>query len=190
MNATERSSGDMHVALLRGVNVGGNKRVPMADLREVCEELRWVRIATYIQSGNVVFAAKGRASALEAALEAAIEERFGFGVPVIVRPAAWWLREAAGSPFVDAENARANLLHLGVAKGKPASGAAKALAPYCTRGERVVIRGDAIWIDYRDGVARSKLLPAVVDRAVGSVVTMRNWKSVGAIAQLLRSGPA
>ncbi len=188
MSAAKAARAGLRVALLRGVNVGGSKRVPMAELRDLAEALGWQSVRTYIQSGNVVFAAKGSHAALEGALEAAIEEHFGFAVPVIVRPAAWWLHEAAGSPFADAESARANLLHLGAAKEEPASGAVKLLAPYCTRGERVVIRGDAIWIDYRSGVAGSKLLPAVVDRAVGSVVTMRNWKSVGAIAELLRSG--
>lgn len=177
---------DRHIALLRGINVGGNKKVPMAALREIAAELGWKSVATYIQSGNVVFTAKGKADALAAKLERAIEAKFGFAVPVVVCDGADWLAWAKGSPFADAETARANLLHLGVSKSAPKSDAAKALAPYCTQGERVAIRGAAIWIDFANGVARSKLTPAVLDRCVGSTVTMRNWKSVQAIAAMLR----
>jgi len=177
---------DLRVALLRGINVGGNKKVPMAELRDLAAELGWKDVATYIQSGNVVFAAKGAVAALATKLERAIETRFGFVVPVVVLDGADWLTFAKGSPFADAESARPNLLHLGLAKAAPKADAAKVLAPYCTQGERVSIRGAAIWIDFGNGVARSKVTPAVLDRCVGSPVTLRNWKSVQAIASLLR----
>ena len=176
----------LHLALLRGINVGGNKKVPMAELRSLAEGLGWQQVATYIQSGNLLFAATGKPASFEAALERTLAKHFGFEVPVIVRAAAAWLAAAAGSPFADAERERPNLLHRGCSKSKPAAAAAKSLAAYCTHGERVVVRGDTIWIDYREGVARSKVSPAVLDRAVGSTVTLRNWKSVQAIAALLR----
>ncbi len=175
----------LHVALLRGVNVGGNKKVPMADLRELATGLGWSRVATYIPSGNVVFTASGKPASLEAALEKAIAKHFGSPVPVVVRTGAEWLGWAKGSPFPDAEAARGNLLHLGVSKVAPKAGAVKALAPYCTQGERVVVRDGAVWVDYQNGVARSKLTPAVLDRVVGSSVTLRNWKTVQAIAALV-----
>ena len=75
------------VALLRAVNVGGRK-LPMAELRALCAELGWEDVATYIQSGNVVFAAGGKAAAIEAALEDAIRSVSAIDVPVIVRTAA------------------------------------------------------------------------------------------------------
>src|SRR5687768_17740812 len=75
------------VALLRAVNVGGRK-LAMAALREACADLGWEDVATYIQSGNLVFLAKGRPAALETALEQSIGENFGLEVPVIVRTAA------------------------------------------------------------------------------------------------------
>ncbi|HEX5054232.1 MAG TPA: DUF1697 domain-containing protein [Planctomycetota bacterium] len=175
------------VALLRGINVGGNKKVPMAELRELAEGLGWQRVATYIQSGNVVFCAKGSVSVLEERLEQAIERHFGFAVPVIVVAGSQWAAFAARSPFAAAETERPNLLHLGVAKAAPRADAAKALSPYCTNGERVVIRGGAIWIDFPEGVGRSKVTPAVLDRTIGSTVTLRNWKTVQQIAAMLRA---
>lgn len=172
------------VALLRGINVGGNKKVPMAELRELAGKLGWQQVATYIASGNVLFAGKQTAAAAERALEQAIARHFGFEVPVVVRTAAQWRAFAAGSPFRDAEKARPNALHLGSSKATPGRGAAAALQQYAKSGERIVIDGGAIWIDFAGGVAGSKLTPAVLDRLVGSPVTMRNWKTVQAIAGL------
>lgn len=77
-----------YVALLRGINVGGKRKVPMADLRTAFEALGYDDVATYIQSGNVVFRTGDARAGLEAAIEAALDERFGFPVPVVVRSAA------------------------------------------------------------------------------------------------------
>ena len=157
----------------------------MVELRTLAGDLGWTDVATYIQSGNLAFTAKGKPAALEGALERAIEAHFGFAVPVLVRSAAQWLGYARRSAFPAAESARPNLLHLVLAKHPPAPEASKALAPYCQAGERVLVRGDAIWVDFAAGVAKSKLTPAVLDRAFGSTVTARNWKTVRAIAAML-----
>lgn len=170
------------IALLRGINVGGNKKVPMATLRTLAERLGWRSPQTYVQSGNLVFAAKGAAAALEAALESELLREFGFPVPVVVRTAARWLEHAEGSPFVQAQRTRPAALHLGLAKKRLGRGVAAALQPYCTNGERVECEPDALWIDFQGGVARSKVTSAVLDRAVGSIVTLRNWNTVVELA--------
>jgi uncharacterized protein (DUF1697 family) len=178
------AAGGVFVALLRGINVGGSKRVPMAALRELAAELGLADVATLIQSGNVVFRGRGGAAELETAIERAIERRFGFAVPVVVRSAAQWRGHAAGHPFGDAAPAG---LHLGVSKLPPRRGAVQALAPYCRAGERVAIARNAIWIDFAGGVARSKLTSAVLDREVGSTVTLRNWRTAQQIAAIVSS---
>jgi uncharacterized protein (DUF1697 family) len=183
-----RKDGASVVALLRGINVVGKKKVPMATLRSLAEELGWRNVATYINSGNLVCAASGAPAKLAKSLEAAIEEEFGFDVAVIVRTAAEWRRYAAGSAFADAETTRPNHILLALAQGAPPKDAARALQPYCAGGERVAVRGDALWIDYASGVGRSKLTPAVLDRAVGSPVTARNWNTVQALARMLEDG--
>ena len=87
------------IALLRGINVGGHALVPMARLRDICAGLGWNEVETYIQSGNVVFEASGKAAALEAALEKALAGAFGFAPAVIVRSAAQVRALAAANPF-------------------------------------------------------------------------------------------
>lgn len=191
MAANEQAPpGEVRVALLRGINVGGHRKVPMAQLRVLALRLGWSHVATCIQSGNLVFTANGDAEAAARQLEQAIELHFGFVVPVVVRSGAAWLRAAATCPFAEAAAERADLVHLGCSQRPPRAGALQDLAPYCRAGERIVLQDDAIWIDYAGGVARSKLTPAVLDRAIGSPVTLRNLKTVQAIAGLVQAAGA
>ena len=171
------------IALLRAVNVGGRK-VPMAELRAVCEGLGWEKVATYIQSGNIVFDAKGKAEALESELEKAIKERFGFEVPAMVRSAAEWRAMLAANPFAKEAESGLNWVLIGLAKRKIPAEAAEAIAAKGIAGERVEAAGDALWFQYPEGVGTSKLTPALIDRAAGSPVTARNWRTALALQEM------
>lgn len=173
-----------YVALLRAVNVGGAK-LPMAELRGVCGALGWENVATYIQSGNVIFDSPSKPAALEAALEAAVKERFGFERPVIVRSAKQWADYAAGSPFPEEEAERPNYLLLGLAKSPVAAGAAEALQARGAAGEQVRQTRDALWFFFPDGSGVSKLTPKAIEKAAGSPVTTRNWRTVLKIQEML-----
>jgi uncharacterized protein (DUF1697 family) len=173
-----------YLALLRGINVGGNKKVPMATLRELAGKLGYSDVSSYIQSGNLLLTATASAAELTQALEQGIAKTFGFSVEVIVRTAAQW--QAYQQPsFADAANVRPNLLLLGAAKAPVKAGCADELTRYAKAGERIAVGKDAIWIDFAAGVGKSKLTPAVIDRAAGSTVTMRNWTTVQTLAELL-----
>jgi uncharacterized protein (DUF1697 family) len=165
------------IALLRAVNVGGRK-LPMAELRALCGELGWEDVETYIQSGNLVFTAAGRAGALEEALEQAIEERFGLDVPVMVRTAAQWAACAAANPFPKVAADEPNRLQLLVSKETPRGDAAERLMERARAGEVVKAAGGALWFHFPEGVGTSKLLPALIDKAAGSPSTSRNWRTV------------
>ena len=173
------------IALLRAVNVGGRK-VPMAELRAVCEGLGWEKVETYIQSGNIVFDAKGKAEALESELEKAIKERFGFEVPAMVRSAAEWRAMLAANPFAKEAESGPNWVLIGLAKRKVSEEAAEAIAAKGIAGERVEAAGDALWFHYPKGVGTSKLTPALIDRAAGSPVTARNWRTVLTLQEMAK----
>ncbi|WP_428266034.1 DUF1697 domain-containing protein [Haliangium sp.] len=173
------------IALLRGINVGGHKKVPMAELRALATDLGFADVATYIQSGNLVFSTDLAPESAESALEAAIADHFGFSADVVVRTGAQWRRYASGSPFPDAERERPKLLHLGLPKRAAAPTAAETLLRYAAPNERIEVEADALWIDFASGAARSKLSPAVLNRALGSPVTMRNWRTVHKLVELL-----
>lgn len=174
-----------HVALLRAVNVGGRK-LPMAALRELCEGLGWREVSTYIQSGNVLFSADAKPPSLETALEKAIAEQFPLEVPVIVRTAAQWARYAEAGPFPKAARDEPSRLMLLVSKAPPAAGAEEAIQAKAAAGEAVRRAGDALWIHYPEGAGRSKLTPSLIDRAVGSPATARNYRTVAKLAEMLR----
>ncbi|HEY4157690.1 MAG TPA: DUF1697 domain-containing protein [Polyangiaceae bacterium] len=172
------------IVLLRGINVGGHKSVPMKALRALAEKLGFGRVETYIQSGNMVFVAELKREAVEAALERALRAEFGFDVAVVARTEAEWRAYAQKSPFREAEQTHPHLLLLGLAKRPAQSGAASKLAAYAKAGERVRVVNDALWIDFPAGIARSKLSPAVLDRALGSPVTARNWRTLQKLAAM------
>ena len=172
------------VALLRGVNVGGHKKIPMAELREVATRCGFESVATYIQSGNLVFGAGGKAASVGATLEKAIAERFGHEVAVIVRTEKEWSRVCAGNPFEEEEPNRV-VAHL--SRARPAREAVALLRGRARSGERIEAVDWTIWVHYPEGQGRSDLSPAFFDRAVGSPVTARNWNTIQKLAALLRA---
>lgn len=172
----------IHVALIRGVNVGGHNRLPMAGLRTLCGELGWDDVRTCVASGNVVFRAAGPVSALESELERGIGRRFGLEVAVVVRTAESWRALVASNPFPDASFAEPNRVALILSKSPPLSNAVPDLRERAAAGERVERAGDAIWIHYPGGAGRSRLSPATMERLVGSPVTARNWRTVRKLA--------
>jgi len=152
------------ILLLRAINVGGRK-LEMKPLRDAAQANGFPDLVTYIQSGNLIFTAKGDEARVESAIEALIAGEFGLEAIAIARTAEHFARIAAANPFPDAEP---RLLHLCLAKAKPAAGTAEALAARAQGGERIAVAGGELWIDFADsGVARSKLTPGAIDKAAG-----------------------
>lgn len=179
-----------YVALLRGINVGGRNKLPMAEVRSVCSALGWDEVETYIQSGNVLFTAEKKGAELEIELEQAIEQHFRLDVPVIVRSADDWSTYLGTNPFPEASATEPNLVMLALSKNGMNPETAKSLQERAGAGERLEEAKGALWIFYPNGSGRSKLSPALLDRAAGSAVTTRNWRTVLKLAELLglRSG--
>lgn len=177
---------DTFIALLRGINVGGHNKIPMAELRSMCADLGWDDVQSYIQSGNLVFKASSTPANLETKLEGAIERRFDLSIPVIVRTGADWLAYVKGNPFPEASQREPNLVMLILSKALPNRDAVEGLQERGLNDERIVQEGDALWIHYPAGSGRSKLSPALLDRLVGSTVTARNWRTVLKLDELVR----
>jgi uncharacterized protein (DUF1697 family) len=174
------------VALLRGINVGGHNRIPMPELRALCTKAGWIDVQTFIQSGNLVFAADATPATLEAELERAIKNRFNLSIPVIVRPASAWASYLKNNPFPKESAKEPQFVQLALSKNPPKADAAKELQERAANGEKIVPKGDALWIYFQTGVGKSRLSPALFDRLVGSPVTMRNWHTVLKLTELMR----
>ena len=172
-----------YVALLRGINVGGHRKVPMAALRETAESLGFDKVRTYVASGNLVFESGKSAGALETALEKAIEARFGFPVDVIVRSATQWAALVAANPLKEESEKEPGFVHLSVGRKAPTKADIAALSARAGANERVVSAGGAIWIWYGDGAGRSKIGSG---KATG-IWTARNWRTVLTLKEMLEA---
>lgn len=172
-----------HIALLRGINVGGHRRVPMAELRALVASLGYAEVASYIQSGNLVFGATADESSIVVTLEGAIEDVFGFAVPVIVRSAEEMAGVAAAHPLVDtaAHPRRAMVAFL---DRVPEVDLATVIEAEAYLPDRFVASGREVYLDYPDGSARSKLTHSLLEGTLDVRATIRNWNTVTKLADL------
>lgn len=165
------------MALLRGINVGGAHRVPMAELRSLLSDAGYGNVRTYVQSGNVVLESEDGAAAVQSALSGLISGRFGFQVPVVVRSRAQLAKVVEGDPFgtIVTEPKLYQVTFLDAALPAAARQRIDALP---RDSEQLVIRGREIYTWYPDGIARSKLGAALAAKGLGVTATARNWRTV------------
>jgi uncharacterized protein (DUF1697 family) len=178
----------IQVALLRGVNVGGNRKVAMADLRAAVTEMGFTDVQSLLQSGNLVFRAAGRAggATLERALEHGVEQRLGVGTDFHVRTVAEWEAAIAANPFpAEARRDPGHLLVLFM-KEAPTPKAVHTLQAAITGRERVRAEGRQAYLVYPDGAGRSRVTTAVLDKHLGGRGTARNWNTVLKLAELAK----
>jgi uncharacterized protein (DUF1697 family) len=173
-----------HIALLRAVNVGGTGKVKMAELREMAEAMGFTEVETLLQSGNLVFAAKGKDENLEGRLEAELEAKLKVKAAVMVRSATAWREIIEANPFPKAAHADPSHLLVAPLKAKPATGAEAALQVAIRGPETAKVVGEAAYIVYPDGIGRSKLTSAVIEAKLGVKATGRNWNTVLKLAEM------
>ena len=161
-----------YVALLRGVNVGGNRKLPMADLRDLFVARGYDDVETYIQSGNVVFSSARKPP--PTALETAIADQFGLSVTVVLRTAAQMKQVVEANPFPDADP---KTLHVGFMASKPAKSTVASLDGEAFEPDAFAIAGDTLYLHLPNGLGRAKL-PAYLDRKIKIPTTVRNWNTV------------
>ncbi len=178
-----RAKPTTYVALLRGINLGSRKRVAMADLRKLVEELGCTDVRTYVQSGNVVFRSDRRAPQLGQAIEKAIEKRLGHDVAVVIRTDRQLRKLVADNPFVR-KKARPNTLYATFLAEKPDAARVRKLRERDFGPELWERVGEDICLFFPNGYGRVKLNNAMIERQLGVPATTRNWRTVTAIAEL------
>jgi uncharacterized protein (DUF1697 family) len=169
-----------YAALLRGINVGGSKKVPMAELRALMEDLGHDGVRTYLQSGQAVFTAvHGDEESLAAELAQAIEKRFGFPVDVIVRDHAYLRAVAEACPFPAAE-LEARQLHLTYYSAPVDEARFADIDQAAFLPEEFRLGDRALYLYAPDGLGRSKLAEQLSRRRLnkGLIATSRNWNTV------------
>jgi uncharacterized protein (DUF1697 family) len=178
-----------YAALLRGINVGGNKKLPMAELRTLLEGLGHESVRTYLQSGQAVFTSgHGDEESLAAELAQAIEKRFGFTVDVIVRDHAYLSAIADNCPFPAAE-LEAKQLHVTYFSAPPGEARFTELDQAAYLPEEFRLGDRALYLYAPDGLGRSKLGAELARprRNKGLIATSRNWNTVLKLVELTGS---
>lgn len=169
-----------HVALLRGINVGGRGIVSMAALRELFESLGHVEVTTLIQSGNVVFTSPEPVE--PGSLDAAIRERFAVNCTVVVVDQDELDRVVSDNPFTGHEP---TTVHVGFMAEPPSRSAVAALHTADLAPEQHVAHGRQIYLHLPNGMGRARS-PSYLERRLRMPITFRNWSTVTKLAGLAR----
>ena len=174
--------GSAIVILLRGINVGGKAKLPMAQLREIAEGIGLADVQTYIQSGNLVATASVAPATVAEQLRAAIEKATGLDVPIIVRTVTQWRDVIDANPFPGAASI-GTTLHVtfldGAAPDELVGFDAAEFAP-----EEFAVVGSELYLHLPDGMGRSKLAVKLHRLPGASTGTARNWNTVRKLAEL------
>jgi uncharacterized protein (DUF1697 family) len=177
----------IYISMLRGINVGGHKRIKMDQLRQSFEALGFEQVKTYIQSGNVVFkAGKTSTSALSNKIEKKLLSDFGFSASVVSRTSDEMDSTIENNPFLKERDIDAEKLHVTFMSEAPAAAALKKLADLMVEPDRFCCSGKELFFYLPNGVSGSVLMKKPVDRVLGVVITTRNWKTVNSLHQMCR----
>lgn len=169
------------IALLRGINVIGNNRLPMKELSALLTGLGLRDVQTYIQSGNVVFHSNAKnKTALAARISSAIEAQHGFAPQVLLLDAAELHQAMAGNPYPEAAPRTLHLFFLAEAPRHPDL---KALEAIRTESERFKLAGKVFYLHTPDGFGPSRLAGRV-EKSLGVAATARNWNTVCKLAEM------
>lgn len=176
----------IHIALIRGVNLGGRNMVVMADLRGACERLGLKNPRTLLQSGNLVVESSGSPAQIEARLETGLAKHFGRELEFFVRSPKEWDTIIKDNPFPKEAKTDPGYLHLLCLKHKVNASSVRELRARIRGPETVEAWGREAYVVYPDGAGRSKLTVAFIDRTLGTRCTARNWNTVLKLAALVR----
>lgn len=179
----------IHIALLRGINVGGNQMVAMSELRALATALGMSNVRTLLQSGNLVFdSSRKTAQQLERLLEVEVAKRFGSTIGVFVRTADEWKTVVARNPFVAEAAADPGRLVVMFFKDPCAVKQVSALEAAVVGPERIRAVGRHLYLVYPDGMGKSKLTNVVIEKTLGMRGTARNWNTVRKLSAASAAG--
>jgi uncharacterized protein (DUF1697 family) len=177
-----------YISLLRGINVSGQKKIKMAELKSLYESLHFESVTTYIQSGNVVFHSCIDGEALKTSIETAIEQHFKFDVPVLILNKIQLNNAAQNLPFtaldIEQEGSKIILFFL---SDSPSSDQTDVLEAYLTNSEQLVIGESVIYLYCPNGLGKSKLTNKLIETKLKLTSTARNIKTVNKLRLLAQT---
>ncbi len=174
-----------YVAMLRGVNVGGNP-LKMEWLRGACEEMGLREVRTYLQSGNIVFASSLGAAKLAAMLKQKIDKQTRLPVPVIIRSAKEMAEIVAQNPFLQRKGIDATKLHVTFLGGAPKRPDTERLDKLAGSRDEYHLGKREIFLHCPTNYGETKLSNAAIEKALGVSATTRNWTTMTTLAEMAK----
>ena len=175
-----------YICLLRGINVGGNRKMKMAELRTHLADLGLENVKTYIQSGNISFQAKEKDyRKLESQITKMIEKQYGYDVPVMVRQMEELQQIFENCPYLKEEE-DLRMIHVAFLSEAPTEAAFAELNLDQYTPDKAQLFKRAIFVHYPKGSHGSKLSGNLLEKKLGLKVTARNWKTVVKLISMLK----
>ncbi len=175
------------VALFRGINVGGHHKVPMSDLKELHEALGFRDVASYIQSGNIVFTSDEIDPGwLEKRIEEGFTTRFGFPTHVLVRSSAELDATIAHSPFQGQADRETKWIVVQFLANDPDDAGLEEFRQGYAGPEELFLRGKELYVYYPNSIGHSKLPQGVLEKKLKTTSTARNWNTVLKLQEMMR----
>lgn len=174
------------LSILRGINVSGQKKILMSDLKQLYEELDLKKVQTFIQSGNVVFKSKSSTSVAKK-IEQKIKQKYEFDVPVIIRTVDEMETTIANNPFLKTKNIELEKLHITYLSGTPVPNSIEKIKEYNFEPDEFQIIGKEIYVYCPNGYGRTKLTNTFFEKKLNITATTRNWKTSNELLTIMKT---
>ncbi len=174
------------ISILRGINVSGQRKIRMADLKELYESLGFSDVKTYIQSGNVIFKSVSNISGIQLAkkIEKAISERYLFDVPVMIRTGKELEKIILDNPFVKEKNMDVKKLHVTFLSETPDKEEIEQIKDTNFSPDQFIIKGKEIYLHIPGSYAETKLSNKFFENKLKVSATTRNWNTVNKLLEM------
>jgi uncharacterized protein (DUF1697 family) len=174
-----------YISMLRGINVSGQKKIRMEDLRALYGSLGLSAVQSYIQSGNIIFnSRKSDQSGLARSISNAIRECYGFYVPVVIRTSKEIQNVINNNPYLKNGNKDNSKLHVTFLSDMPTVSAVNQLEPPVTGKEELSVKGREIYLYCPNGYGKTKLTNTFFEKRLSVAATTRNWKTVNTLLEM------
>ncbi len=175
----------VHISMLRGINVSGQKKIKMAALKTLYEDLGFENVETYIQSGNVVFQSNKISSAsLSTKIAGAIEEQYGFTVPITIRMREEFKKLIISNPFLARKNIDPSKLYVTFLESKPKEVQLASIEAVDSKGDEYSVSGNEIYIYCPGGYGKTKLSNNFFESKLKQSATTRNWRTINMLHEM------
>lgn len=170
--------------MLRGINVSGQKKIRMADLKAMLDGAGLREVQTYIQSGNFIFCHDAGPEALETLVEKLIFDKYGFDVDCFVLDKTEWKAILDGNPYLKDRNRESGRMYLTFLSDEPSAKDLKELEGFGSEREEFIAAGRVIYLYLPDGYGRTRLNNNVIEKKLKLRATTRNWRTVNKLFEM------